>query len=70
MGPASVLLIEQKPDGIFLFRFSADGCCVGDTWHMSIEDAKEQAKFEFSDLISEWRPVPPEVDDVVQFASA
>jgi hypothetical protein len=66
---ASVLLIERRPDGIFLLRFVADGHFVGDTWHVSIKDAKEQAKFEFNDQISEWRPVPPEVEDVVLFAS-
>lgn len=46
--------IEENLDGIFLFRFSADGQVVGDTWHMSVEEAKEQAIYEFGDLLGEW----------------
>jgi hypothetical protein len=44
---AEALLIEVEADGVFLFRLSADGQFAGDTWHESVEEAKEQAKFEF-----------------------
>jgi hypothetical protein len=56
---AIVLLIEAKPDGVFLTRFSADGREVGDTWHQSIEEAQEQAAFEFDKKLSNWVVVPP-----------
>ena len=63
----SLLVIEQKPDGVFLFRFTADRRCAGDTWHKTIDEAKQQASFEFEDLISSWKPVPAEVTDVISF---
>src|SRR5437868_12527683 len=62
-----LLLIESKPDGIFLFRFMRDGRVVGDTWHSTVEEAKEQASFEFENVLSEWRAVPDAVEDVVAF---
>ena len=58
MGVASVLVIEQKRDGVFLYRCDGQGRCVGDTWHMSVEDAKHQAGFEYAGLVGEWREAP------------
>jgi hypothetical protein len=63
-----VLLVEEKPDGIFLFRFSQDGRFGGDTWHMSIQDAKAQAEYEYGDALGEWKQVPQEIVDPVAFA--
>jgi hypothetical protein len=64
----AVLLIETDPDGVFLFRFTADGQVVGDTWHETIEDAQHQATFEYENSLSDWIAVPPDVEDVVAFA--
>ena len=65
---ASVLIIEEKQDGIFLFRYTTDRQFVGDTWHQSLDDAKDQAEWEFSGHLSDWSVVPPDVDDPVSFA--
>ena len=64
---AEALLIEIETDGVFLFRLSADGHFAGDTWHQSIEGAKEQAEFEFGPGLSNWASLPPEVDDVIAY---
>lgn len=63
-----VLVIEKKPDGIFLYRFTEDGACVGDTWHMSLEDAEAQAESEYDTHLSEWKEVPDSSDDPVSYA--
>ena len=63
----SVLLIEEGPDGIFLYEFRPDGF-IGDTWHENIEYAKEQAGFQFGVKESDWRTVPSGVADPVAFA--
>lgn len=63
-----VLLIEEKPEGVFLFRFNKDKICCGDTWHLSVDDAKEQAVYEYEGLLSEWHNVPTNIDDAVGFA--
>lgn len=63
-----VLVIEKKPDGIFLFRFTEDGTCVGDTWHMSPEDAEAQAESEYGPHLSEWKEIPDSFDDPVSYA--
>jgi hypothetical protein len=63
----ALVAIEEKPDGVFLFRFTADGQVVGDTWHMTLEEAQQQAQFEFGDLLSDWRSVPADVEDLVAF---
>src|SRR5438876_12133363 len=36
-----IVLIEERPDGVFLFRFSADGEDAGDTWHRTVDAAKD-----------------------------
>lgn len=55
--PAFVVIGPQS-GGIFLTRHTSDGTEVGDTWHPSVEEAKEQAIEEFGDLLGEWREVP------------
>ena len=70
MGPALFLVIKEEKSGIFLYRYSANGNCVGDTWHMSVDEAKDQAAYEYEGLVGKWSNVPPEVDDVVSFGLA
>lgn len=65
--PADLVVIEEKEDGVFLIRFTADGEDVGDTWHMTVEDAKHQAQFEYGDLLAEWIEVPADVENAVSF---
>ena len=67
LGQALFLTIEQKPDGVFLYRFDAQGDCVGDTWHETLADAKHQASYEFGDLVQSWEDVPQDVHDIVTF---
>ena len=62
----SVLLIEEKDDGIFLYEFRSDGF-IGDTWHRTVAEAKAQAKYDFGDGVSPWQEVPPEIADPVAF---
>lgn len=59
-----VLVIEENPDGVFLFRYDREGEFGGDTWHQSVEDAKEQARFEYGDLVEEWQDVPEGIDAI------
>jgi hypothetical protein len=63
-----VVVIKEDPDGIFLYRYTEDGSVVGDTWHQSVDEAKEQASFEYGELLNEWREVPSDVSDPVAFA--
>jgi len=58
-----VAVIIERPDGVFLERFSDSGEPVGDTWHMTVEEAKEQAAKEYDQLLGPWHVVPSEVDD-------
>ena len=50
MKAAVLLVVEEKPDGIFLYRYAADGSYAGDTWHTDIDEAKQQASFEYPDV--------------------
>lgn len=62
---ARILVLEEKPDGVFLSRYAEDHGFAGDTWHVNVNDAIHQAE---CDRLSEWREVPPEVDDPMSFA--
>jgi hypothetical protein len=44
--PVRVEIAEAR-SGFFLFHYDANGQCVSDTWHATLVEAKEQAKFEF-----------------------
>src|SRR5947209_16655200 len=63
MPPASILIVDQQPDGIFLLRYSSRGEFAGDTWHEDFEEAKSQAEFEYPGCVSEWESVVGDVTD-------
>lgn len=70
MGSPAYLMIEATSDGVFLYRYDDTGECVGDTWHMNIDDAKHQANFEYEGLVQQWQNVPAEAENTVAFGLA
>ena len=64
---AYILLIAEKADGIYLFRFTKEGDYAGDTWHQSIFDAQRQARYEYQVQAIDWHPIPQNVTDALLF---
>lgn len=62
-----IIAVLTKPDGIFLERFDETGADAGDSWHQSIEEAKEQAREEYGESIGVWMPVPDSEDNLFAF---
>ena len=60
-------MIEENPDGVFLYPYGGGGNSVGDTWHMNLDDAKHQASYEYGESVKGWIDVPPEIEDIVSF---
>lgn len=69
-GLARFLVIEEAAEGFFLYRYSKNGECVGDTWHLSEEDAKEQASYEYGKGAATWISIPENVLDAAKYALA
>lgn len=46
--------IVTEPGGYFLFRYSATGEPLGDTWTATLEEAFAQAEFEFAIQPADW----------------
>ena len=59
--------IERGNGSYLLIRYAADGTYAGDTWHRTIDDALEQARYEFGDALGRWVDVPPDVEDAWAF---
>lgn len=47
-----------------LYRFDSNGDCVGDTWHLNLEEAKKSASTEYAGLTSNWQEIPDNCDMV------
>jgi len=62
-----VLVIEESPEIVSLIRFTPEGRCIGNTWHRTVDGARQQAGFEFNDSTLDWALVPSSVEDVVSF---
>lgn len=63
-------IIDPTPDGFFLLlRYTTGMEFGGDTWHETVEHAREQAASEYGDALGGWRTVPAEVEDAVAFAA-
>src|SRR5256885_693096 len=68
--PQILVATSASDTGVMLDRYTATGEAAGDTWHENMEDAKQQADFEYGDAVGEWREVPDVVADAVAFALA
>jgi hypothetical protein len=64
---SKALVIEERPEGVFLFRYSAANDFAGDTWHRDIEEARSQASVEFGDELGEWVDIPDAVIDAIAY---
>jgi hypothetical protein len=46
--------ISEEDGAYYLFHLDAEGVCFADTWHQTLEEAKQQAAFEFGIEAKEW----------------
>jgi hypothetical protein len=66
---ADVLVLEATDEqGVVLYRFTTEGVFCGDTWHETIEDAGDQAAYEFGDAVGPWHEIPPDVANTIDYA--
>ena len=63
----TVLVVKEQTDGVFLYEYRKDGF-IGDTWHQTIDHAKEQAQISFRAAPSDWSDIPATVIDSATFA--
>ena len=51
--PESLEITDEYGD-FLLFRLNADGVCIADTWHATVEEAMRQATFEYETAREDW----------------
>ena len=51
-----------------LYRYTLSGEFAGDTWHESVERAKNAARWEYGGALGEWTAVPEEETNAREFA--
>ena len=56
--------VDPRGSGVMMYRFDANGDCVGDTWHESLDDAKRDAANEYEGLVQSWEEIPTAADMV------
>lgn len=61
----AVLVRPERGEGVFLYRFAADGNPAGDTWHRTVDEALRQAVFEYGASLGPWRAFPSDVRSLV-----
>jgi hypothetical protein len=49
--------ISEEDGAYYLFHLDGDGVCFADTWHQSLDEAKQQATFEFGIQPSDWSEI-------------
>jgi hypothetical protein len=56
--PQHLEIVQIPPDnnGYYLIYLDANGSEMNDTWHESIDQAMDQANYEFGLLPGEWEP--------------
>lgn len=51
----TVEIVDAAGGAFYLFRYAAGRAFVGDTWHQTLVEAKEQAQFEFELSPEGWK---------------
>ena len=54
---ATWIEIVEEGDSVYLYHYDNDGICISDTWHLSIQEAKSQALFEFNIREEDWQEI-------------
>ncbi|MFC1783582.1 hypothetical protein ACFL02_08355 [Planctomycetota bacterium] len=54
--PDYIEIVDQK-NSFFAIRYTDDGDFCGDSWHQNLQQAKQQAKFEFELTEDEWETI-------------
>lgn len=55
--PANALAIVSGSAGVYLFYCDQQWQVLADTWHLSVENAKAQAEFEYAGVSKVWNDV-------------
>ena len=63
-----LLLVAGGDPDAMLFRYTAYGELGGDSWHLTVADAQEQAGEEYGDALLPWEPVPDDITDAHSYA--
>lgn len=60
LGPVAGLAIGQyaRDSGYYLFYCDADWNTLTDTYHDTLDDAKDQAEFEYEGVGASWKALP------------
>jgi hypothetical protein len=58
--PARRLVLEEHPEGTYIFRYADDWSFGGDTWHANIDEARDQIGFEYEVNDLNWKPISEE----------
>ncbi len=53
--------ISAEDAGVYLFRLDAEGNCLADSWHQTLEEARRQATFEYNIAPDEWTERPDQI---------
>lgn len=53
--PTTVEIVESE-GACFLLRKDESGQCIADTWHLTVQEAMEQARFEYGVAETDWEP--------------
>lgn len=59
--PARHVVLEEHPEGTYIFRYADDWSFGGDTWHANQEDALHQIQFEYEVNELHWSPISEDV---------
>src|SRR5580765_3248331 len=64
-----VLVLEDTPGaGVRLLRYTWTGASGGDSWHHTVQAARDQAAFEYGESLGSWVNVPADEPDALDFA--
>jgi hypothetical protein len=68
MPQPTLVLMDESSAGVSLIRLTSTGEFCGDTWHQTLDDARNQLAFEF-ESVGTFQPIPADVTDAEAFVT-
>ncbi len=66
--PTRILILEEEKSGSFMvWHYDITGGFIGDTLHPNLEEAKQQAVFEYGEDAIKWVEIPDHVRDLLTY---
>lgn len=63
----AIYIIHEEDRAVYMDFYTINGEWLHDYWHYNFDDAKHQAEYEFGELINNWKEIPDNIENLLEY---